>query len=96
MVFVCVLLCTLCHDVTNFPSHLLNSRPSQIGDNDIGRNCHVQHESVKIRGATFVDFKRPESWVFDDGVMHWGDNEVLKQGGFGALHPNIKYTHIAQ
>jgi len=56
----------------------------------------VQHQNVKIRGATFVDFKRPESWVFDDGVMHWGDNEVLKQGGFGALHPNIKYSQIPE
>jgi hypothetical protein len=33
--------------------------------------------------------------VFDDGVKHFGEDEVMKPGGFGgALHPSIKYQHL--
>lgn len=62
---------------------------------DIAVGCLVLHESCAIRGATFADFRRPESWTVD-GVTHSGDDATgtAPRGFHGAMHPAEKYHSL--
>ena len=43
--------------------------------------CLVKHESVALSGATWADWRRPESWIFD-GELHSGIDEAAQPGGY--------------